>query len=103
MTLLRFLPKMQISPVELEGVIMKHPEVTEACVIGIPDPDGGDSIPRAYVTTKEGSTLDEDALKEYVRGDYHYGFIFIVHHNDNTIHSHSSSSRVVQAASRRSG
>jgi len=33
-------------------VICKHRDVSEACVIGVIDPEGGDRIPRAFVKLK---------------------------------------------------
>jgi acyl-CoA synthetase (AMP-forming)/AMP-acid ligase II len=45
----------QICPSELERVLMEHPSVREACVIGVPDPLGGDMIPRGFVVLQEES------------------------------------------------
>jgi len=40
-------------------VIRKHEAVSDVCVVGIEDPDGGDKIPRAWVV------LNQDAAKNY--------------------------------------
>ncbi|CAG7724168.1 unnamed protein product [Allacma fusca] len=42
-----------ISPSELENIIQRHPAVNNVCVVGVPDPEGGDSVPRAFVTLKD--------------------------------------------------
>ncbi|ODM90616.1 Luciferin 4-monooxygenase [Orchesella cincta] len=63
-----------ISPSELEGVIGRHPNVSEVCVVGIPDPNGGGDIPRAFVTVngnpspelaEEIKKLANDSLPNY--------------------------------------
>ena len=38
----------QVAPAELEGLLLEHPAVADAAVIGVPTPDGDES-PRAYV------------------------------------------------------
>ncbi|EPS72162.1 hypothetical protein M569_02598, partial [Genlisea aurea] len=55
----------QISPAELEAVLMAHPEVVEAAVTGITDNEAGE-IPVAFVVLKKGSSISEAALVEYV-------------------------------------
>jgi acyl-coenzyme A synthetase/AMP-(fatty) acid ligase len=47
---------MQVAPAELEGCLLGHPEVVDACVIGIPDNYYGE-LPLAYVV------LSADAVK----------------------------------------
>ncbi|KAJ7855944.1 amp dependent CoA ligase [Mycena olivaceomarginata] len=42
----------QVSPVELEGLILNHPDVSDACVLGVPDDFSGE-VPRAYVVLTE--------------------------------------------------
>ncbi|KAF8208724.1 phenylacetyl-CoA ligase [Mycena galopus ATCC 62051] len=42
----------QVSPVELEGLILNHPDVSDACVIGVPDEFSGE-VPRAFVVLTE--------------------------------------------------
>lgn len=38
----------QVAPAELEALLLEHPCVADAAVIGLPTPDG-DEAPRAYV------------------------------------------------------
>ena len=51
-----------IAPAELEAVLLEHPAVREAAVIGWPDAEAGE-IPRAYVALREGqSVADADLM-----------------------------------------
>ena len=54
-----------ISSVELENILMGHPAVVEASVIGVPDPRW-DERPLACVVRKDGSDVDAAALAEYL-------------------------------------
>ncbi|KAL7284583.1 hypothetical protein ACG7TL_001876 [Trametes sanguinea] len=38
----------QVAPAELEGLLIDHPDVADACVVGIPDPYSGE-LPLAFV------------------------------------------------------
>lgn len=58
----------QISPAELDEYLLKHPFVAEACVFGIEDTDGGDTIPRAVVVLKEGCKADVNEIRTFVDG-----------------------------------
>jgi acyl-CoA synthetase (AMP-forming)/AMP-acid ligase II len=49
----------QVAPAELESILMSHESVSEAVVIGIPDPVH-DEVPKAFVVLKEGSNHVED-------------------------------------------
>ncbi|MCX7661314.1 MAG: fatty acid--CoA ligase family protein, partial [Candidatus Omnitrophica bacterium] len=51
---------------EVESVIMKHPEVTECAVVGVPDRLRGE-VPFAFVVLKEGSRLSEEDLREFCK------------------------------------
>jgi fatty-acyl-CoA synthase len=56
-----------ISSVELENLLMGHPDVVEASVIGVPDPRW-DERPLACVVRKRGSDVDAGALAAYLAG-----------------------------------
>lgn len=58
---------MQISPAEIEEIILHHPSVEEAVVVGVVDPDGGDRIPRAFVVLKQDSQNEApDVIRTFV-------------------------------------
>jgi acyl-coenzyme A synthetase/AMP-(fatty) acid ligase len=42
---------LQVAPAELEAVLLAHPDVSDACVIGVSDPVAGE-LPRGYITLK---------------------------------------------------
>ena len=54
-----------ISPEEVEQVLMSHPEVQEAAVIGVPDPEWGEEV-RALVVRRS-ERASESELIEYCR------------------------------------
>ena len=56
-----------ISSVELENLLMGHPDVVEASVIGVPDPRW-DERPLACVVRKQGSAVDAAALAAFLGG-----------------------------------
>jgi acyl-CoA synthetase (AMP-forming)/AMP-acid ligase II len=56
----------QVAPAELEGVLIGHPEIVDAAVIGVPDKDSGEELPKAFVVRAPGSALTEDAVKAYM-------------------------------------
>ena len=51
---------------EVEAALFEHPAVTDAAVIGIPDPVLGEEV-AAVVHTAPGATVTEDELREHVR------------------------------------
>jgi acyl-CoA synthetase (AMP-forming)/AMP-acid ligase II len=56
----------QVAPAELEAVLLAHPEVADAAVVGVPDLDSGE-LPKAFVVRREGHTqLDAQQLMDYV-------------------------------------
>jgi len=55
-----------ISSVEIEGVLMAHPDVNLAAVVAKPDEKWGE-VPCAFVELKEGATADEAALIDFAR------------------------------------
>jgi fatty-acyl-CoA synthase len=55
-----------ISSVEVEGVLLRHPAVHEAAVVGMPDERWGEA-PHAFVVLKPGATVSEAELRQLVR------------------------------------
>lgn len=55
-----------VFPAEVEDLISGHPDVIEATALGVEDADFGARL-RAFVVKKEGSSVDEDAIKTYVK------------------------------------
>lgn len=61
-----------IYPAEVEAVLLQHPQVADAAVIGIPDADMGKSV-LAIVEPRAGERIDPDELIAFVRRDLaHY-------------------------------
>ena len=55
-----------VFPAEVEDLISGHPEVIEATALGVEDKDWGHRL-RAFVVKADGASVDEDAIKAYVR------------------------------------
>ena len=55
-----------IAPAELEDVLVEHPHVHEVAVVGVPDPQWGQTIV-AVVVPAPGADPDPDELREHVR------------------------------------
>jgi fatty-acyl-CoA synthase len=55
-----------VFPAEIEDLISGHPEVIEATALGVEDEDWGHRL-RAFVVKADGASVDEDAIKTYVR------------------------------------
>lgn len=64
---------LQVSPAELEAVILLHPSVKDVGVIGTPDPMAGE-LPTAFVVKKPGANISEDELKEFVAAKVIFDF-----------------------------
>ena len=53
-----------IYPSEVEEVLLTHPAVAECAIVGVPDPDWGESVV-ACVVVVDGSTADAAALEAF--------------------------------------
>ena len=56
----------KVWPSEVEELFMKHPDVSEAAVIGIPDPDSGEAV-KTFAVLKEGAQVTEQELIAFCR------------------------------------
>jgi len=55
-----------IYPVELDGVLMGHPKILEACAIGIPHEYRGETV-KAFIVARKGEILTEDEVSNYCK------------------------------------
>ncbi len=55
-----------VFPAEVEDLISGHPDVVEATALGVDDQEFGARL-RAFVVKQKDSSIDEDAIKVYVR------------------------------------
>jgi fatty-acyl-CoA synthase len=55
-----------ISSVEVEGVLLRHPAVQEVAIVGLPDPRWGES-PHAFVVLRDDASVTEEELREFAR------------------------------------
>jgi len=58
-----------VAPAELEALLLTHPSIKDAAVIGLPDEDAGE-LPLAYVVRKEGKNVTEEEVKQFVAGGF---------------------------------
>ena len=56
----------QVAPAELEAVLLTHPEIADAAVIGVPEKESGEELPKAFVVRGPGSELTEEAVMAYM-------------------------------------
>jgi acyl-CoA synthetase (AMP-forming)/AMP-acid ligase II len=55
----------QVAPAELEALLLTHPQIADAAVIGLPDDEAGE-IPGAYVVLKQGHDLVAADIQRFV-------------------------------------
>jgi acyl-CoA synthetase (AMP-forming)/AMP-acid ligase II len=55
----------QVPPAQLEGILLTHPQIADACVVPIPDVEAGE-VPKAFVVPHQGQALDPQEVMAYV-------------------------------------
>jgi acyl-CoA synthetase (AMP-forming)/AMP-acid ligase II len=58
----------QVAPAELEAVLLGHPGIADAAVIGIRDEQTGEELPKAFVVRTAGTQLGEQEIMDFVAG-----------------------------------
>ncbi len=56
-----------VYPAEVERILLEHPKVAEAAVVGVPDPRWGE-VGKAYVVPKPGEGIAPEEVIEWCRG-----------------------------------
>jgi acyl-CoA synthetase (AMP-forming)/AMP-acid ligase II len=55
----------QVAPAELEALLLTHPDIADAAVVGAPDEEGQE-IPKAFVVRREGAQLEAEGVIAFV-------------------------------------
>lgn len=55
----------QVAPAVLEALLLEHPKIADAAVVGAPDADGQE-VPKAFVVTQQGAELTEQDVMDFV-------------------------------------
>jgi acyl-CoA synthetase (AMP-forming)/AMP-acid ligase II len=56
----------QVAPAELEAVLIGHPQIADAAVIGVKDAESGEELPKAFLVRAPGTEITEDEVKAYM-------------------------------------
>ncbi len=55
-----------VYPNEVENVLVSHPDIVEAAVIGVEDENSGEAV-KAFIVRTEGSDIEDDEIKAFCR------------------------------------
>ena len=56
----------QVAPAELEGLLLGHPFVEDACVVGVYDESNATEVPRAYIVLAESCNIQQSEVSASV-------------------------------------
>lgn len=65
-----------MAPAELEALLLTHPAVQDAAVIGLPDEDAGE-LPLAFIVKKAGREVSEKEIQKFVEGNLIFLPLFV--------------------------
>ncbi|MGZ6966959.1 MAG: AMP-binding protein [Acidimicrobiia bacterium] len=57
-----------VYPAEVEDILLAHPDIADAAVIGVPNPRSGEAV-AAWIVLEPGATLTEQQVRDYASGN----------------------------------